>query len=158
MSTMWKSGDGSLEAARLEWDESGGPVSPKFQFETHVVIEAQKGATQASLRVEHERDLSVDPPAEQLRSVTALSTEQYDTLWQKLVELDVFSLSRLIEGKLRERIGVSFNRLTVDLGGKQMEFEYTLNDMKKTEFERHARVVQLLRELVDQRLPKPTKE
>lgn len=115
---------------RVQLDEWSGPVSPRYQYKTRIVV--APGPNGATLFYEHEGVYSGGKPTETLDATCVVPAEAYEALWEGLGERGVFSLGDApLPEEIRTRIGVSVNTLEASRGGQQARIEYTLAGLKK---------------------------
>lgn len=135
-----------LVPSRVELEESSGPVSPRHQFHTRIVVEAKGDAI--TLDIEDERGWD----AGEFRAVTRiqepLSKGAYQSLWADLLAQAPFSLEGdLIGEQGRTMVGVSFNHLHLRLGKQEARIAYRLRDLSRSKFAAQARLVERVRGL-----------
>lgn len=115
--------DGVLLPARIELQESSGPVAPKYQYDTRIVITVIDGAP--SLRYEDEGEYLGGAPARHTAISVALPVESYERLWGDLAALDALHRGDdLIGEEKRRRVGVSFNFVSLQLGEQKARIDY----------------------------------
>ena len=131
---------GVLVPAHLELCESSGPVSPRFQYEINVSIEAAEGSITLSY---DERQGATRTATPQPQPVSA---EAYARLWEKLAALDALGQHGDLVGPSRDRVGVSFNHVTLRLGTAEARTDYLLPDVEEPANQRLAAIVQALKD------------
>jgi len=147
---------GKLLPARLELSESSGPVSPRFQYTTHVVISVAPPAADPTVVVDHTAAGGDSAPITE-----PLERDQYERLWSDLFAQDVFALGGDLTADKKNRIGVSFNHVEVVLGdpehaGARVRFDYLLPQLELPENKQRHAVVELLKSFVPQASAGPT--
>jgi hypothetical protein len=147
---------GELLPARLELSESSGPVSPRYQYTTHVVITIAPPDTAPLLAIEHVADYVGGVPSFEVHTSEPLPKDRYEQLWKDLLAQDVFALGGDLAADKRDRTGVSFNHVELVLGdpeqgGSRVRFDYLLPQLQDPANTRHLAVVEGLKSLV----PKP---
>ena len=140
--------DGVLLPARIELQESSGPVAPKFQYNTLVVVALKDGAPQLHYQDEGEYR---DGAAARNTDITApLSIERYQQLWSDLMAAGALEHGAdLIGDERRRRVGVSFNFLSFELGDAKARIDYlrTLLDEDSPEHAPQRALIALVKEL-----------
>ena len=149
-------GSGKLLPARLELSESSGPVSPRFQYTTHVVIAVASPAAEPTVAVDHAAAGGDPAPA-----TKPLARDLYERLWSELFAHDVFALGGDLTADKKDRVGVSFNHVEVVLGDPghavaQVRFDYLLPQLELPENQQRHAVVELLKSFVPQAPAGPT--
>jgi hypothetical protein len=144
---------GELLPARLELSESSGPVSPRYQYTTRVVITVEPPATAPLLAIEHVADYVGGVPAFEVHTSEPLSKDRYEQLWADLLAQDVFALGGDLASAKRDRTGVSFNHVEIVLGdpgqgGSRVRFDYLLPQLQDPANARHLAVVESLKSLI----------
>ena len=133
--------------ARIELEESSGPVAPAHQFQTRLVVEASGG--QVTLSVDDERGWEAGEFRSVLRLREPLAPAEHEALWRDLLALDAFSLGADLVGEEgRGRVGVSFNHLLLRLGDREARVDYRLRDLSRGKFAPQARLVERVRRLI----------
>ncbi len=131
----------------IELFESAGPVSPKYQYITHVKITAKKERIELSYM---NRSKYMDGKPEKHTDFTRqLTPEEYESLWRELEAGDVFSLNRDWVGPtLRRRKGISFNFFEIKLGsGRGVRFDYLTRQREKDDFAPYQKVLTIIKNL-----------
>ena len=132
--------------AKIELLESSGPVSPAYQFSTHVIISTDGNA--AILSYDDRREYRQGKPQKEISFKKELTRAQYEELWSNLSRLQVFERSRdFIGPENRKRIGVSFNFFEISLGDRRSRCDYLLSKAKDPEFEPFLKIIDQLKEL-----------
>jgi hypothetical protein len=136
-----------LVAARpvkIELVESSGPVSPRYQWSTRVLVDGDGDVV--TLHFEDRRASEDGTPAT-TRVEQALSAAGWERLVSDLVAADAGSLGHdFIGEEKRKRIGVSFNHVEIALGDEvRCRIDYLKTDVDKAEFEKQRKVVEILR-------------
>lgn len=117
---------------RVALDEWSGPVSPRYQYKTRIVV--TRGAKGATLSYQHEGVYSGGKPTESLEAECAVPAEAYDALWAGLEQGGLFSLEDMpLPDATKARVGVSVNTLEASRGGQRARIEYTLAGLKKAD-------------------------
>ncbi|MFY9823391.1 MAG: hypothetical protein WAM82_18560 [Thermoanaerobaculia bacterium] len=148
---------GELLPARIELWESSGPVSPRYQYTTRVVVTVEPPTASPSLAIDH---TAGGEPASEVHSAEPLARERYERLWADLFAQDVFALGGDLAADKRDRIGVSFNHAEVVLGdpehaGARMRFDYLLPMLRLPVNQQRRAVVEILKSFVPQAPPRP---
>ncbi|MFO0660089.1 MAG: hypothetical protein U0165_09705 [Polyangiaceae bacterium] len=136
MSSPWIAQDGSLLAARIELDESSGPVAPAYQFDTKVLITVTpnpSGKTEIKLEIDHTQGKERTPVVKETHTKTVLSREAYDALWRDLITLGGLLLDHKLDEATLSKVGASFNHLAIEVGTEKHRYEYTLAQLKRPE-------------------------
>lgn len=130
---------------KIELVESSGPVSPRYQWSTRVLV--QGGEEVVTLSFNDRRALVSGEPATTVLVEEALPPAGYERLLADLLEADAGSLSHdFIGAEKRKRIGVSFNHVEIAVGDLlRCRIDYLVSDVARPEFARHRRVVEILR-------------
>ena len=147
--------NGELLPARLELQESSGPVSPRYQYTTRVLVTCEPPASAPVLKIEHVAEYSGGVPAVDVHTFEPLERDRYQRLWADLLAQDVFALGGDLAADRRNRTGVSFNHVEIVLGDPEktstrMRFDYLLPQLALPENERRRNVVEILRSLIPQ--------
>jgi hypothetical protein len=145
-------GSGELLPARITLWESSGPVSPRYQYTTRVVVTVLPPAAAPSLAIDH---TTGGEPAHEVHTAEPLARDRYERLWADLFAQDVFALGGDLAANLRDRVGVSFNHVEVVLGdpehdGARMRFDYLLPMLRLPANQQRRTVVDILKSLVPQ--------
>jgi hypothetical protein len=112
----------SEESFRIELDESSGPVSPKFQYELHVVIVPNADGAAATIR---------HRTAKGLAEIThSIAQPQLATLMTELVKRLPLGKDVDLIADLRKRKGISFNYVRIDKGTEHARVDYTLSQLE----------------------------
>lgn len=129
---------------KIELVESSGPVSPRYQWSTRVVIEGE-GAS-LTLRFE-DRRAGEDGTPVSVRVEEALPPAGYERLLADLLAADAVSLSHDFVGEeKRKRVGVSFNHVEIAVGDAlRCRIDYLVSDVARAQFEKHRKVLEILR-------------
>jgi len=138
----------ALLAARpvkIELVESSGPVSPRYQWSTRVLVQGE--AEVVTLRFDDQRAPAGSEPTTPTLVEEALPPAGYERLLGDLLEADAGSLSHdFIGAEKQKRIGVSFNHVEIAVGDLlRCRIDYLVSDVARPEFEKHRRVVEILR-------------
>lgn len=142
--------------ARIELKESSGPVSPRFQYETHVLVTAGEGRVE--LRYDERREYREGAPQRVVRFSRELSLKEYEELWRELLRFDALAPDRdLVGAANRTRVGVSFNYFEIHLGQRRTRCEYLLSSLRADEAALCRGVVETLR-LLARYAPDGTRE
>jgi hypothetical protein len=144
---------GELLPARLELSESSGPVSPRYQYTTGVVVTLAPPASAPLLAIEHVADYVGGVPSFEVHTSDPLARDRYEQLWADLLAQDVFSLGGDLAADKRDRTGVSFNHVEIvlgdpDHGGSRVRFDYLLPQLKLPENQQRGAVIEILKSLV----------
>jgi hypothetical protein len=123
--------------ARIELAESSGPVSPRHQYTTKIVVEAS-GAVARLVR-DH-RDASGAHHDERPLDRTA-----YEALFTEVLAALPLGQSRDLVGAKRDRKGVSFNHVLVVVGGLSARLDYLQSDVDEDGDTRARAVVEALK-------------
>ena len=147
---------GELLPARLELAESSGPVSPRYQYTTRVVITIAPPDNAPLLSIEHVADHVGGVPSFEVHTSEPLARDRYEKLWADLLAQDVFTLGGDLTADKRDRTGVSFNHADLVLGdpehaGFHVRFDYLLPQLKLPANQQRSAVIEILKSLV----PKP---
>jgi hypothetical protein len=147
--------NGELLPARLELQESSGPVSPRYQYTTHVLVTSEPPASAPVLKIEHVAEYSGGVPAVDVHAFEPLERDRYQRLWADLLAQDVFALGGDLAADRRDRTGVSFNHVEVVLGDPgnphaRVRFDYLVPQLRLPENQRRRAVVEILKSLVPQ--------
>lgn len=128
---------------RIELQEWSGPVSPRYQYKTHIVV--TKTAKGATLSYEHEGVFSEGKPTDKREARCAVPPDAYETLWKNLEEGGVFSLAdAALPSETKARVGISVSFLEASRDAERARIEYTLAGLKKAEgAQKRALVAQL---------------
>lgn len=136
-----------LVAARpvkIELVESSGPVSPRYQWSTRVLVDGEGDVV--TLHFE-DRRASDDGTPVTVKVEQALPAAGWERLLADLLAADAGSLSHdFIGAEKRKRIGVSFNHVEIAVGDKlRCRIDYLVSDVAKPELEKHRKVIEILR-------------
>ena len=146
--TQLYSGNAPLPV-KIELYESSGPVSPRYQYFTHVIIK-DDGAN-IHLSYDDKGNYQDGKPTHHVNFKKDLPRERYEKLWEELFKQDLEHLGQDAIGDKRNRVGVSFNHFEVSLGDHlKVRFDYLLSHLKSGEFAKQNAVVDLLKGLKDQ--------
>lgn len=127
MAARGETGAGAPKSGwRVELDELSGPVSPRYQYRTRIVV--VKGAKGATLSYDHEGVFSGGAPTETRKAKVAVRPEDQDALWAILGDLGE---DAPVPEDTKARVGVSVSTLVASRGGKKMLIEYTRAELKK---------------------------
>lgn len=139
-----KAGERVAAEERVALEEWSGPVSPRYQYKTRIVVTgAAKGAT---LSYDHEGVYSEGKPTEARKATCAVPAEAYAALWAGLEGGGVFSLGdAALPDETRARVGVSVNTLEASRGGRQARIEYTLAGLKRADGAKKRALVEQLK-------------
>ena len=132
--------------ARIELFEWSGPVSPRYQYTTKVLVEA--GAGGATVSYSDEGVYVGGEPTRRVVGQGPLPREAFEALAAELLSMDVFGLGGAPSPELAARVGISVNRLDVQLGERSMRLEYTLAALKKPEQAAQRALIERVRKLV----------
>lgn len=129
---------------KIELVESSGPVSPRYQWATRVLVDGDGDAL--TLHFEDRRASDDGTPAT-VRVEQVLPAAGWERLVADLLAADAGSLSHdFIGAEKRKRIGVSFNHVEIALGEElRCRIDYLKTEVDKAEFEKHRKVVEILR-------------
>ncbi len=150
---------GGLLPARIELVESSGPVSPRYQYTTRVLVSVEPPAAPL-LTFDHAADYVGGVPSVDAHGSEPLARDRYERLWSDLFAQEVLTLGGDLADDLRGRTGVSFNHVEVVLGDPEhatarMRFDYLLPQLELPENQRRRDVVEILKSLVPQAPAKP---
>ena len=122
--------------ARIELAESSGPVSPRHQYTTKIVVEAAADVTPRLVR-DH-RDASGAHHDER-----ALVRGAYEKLFADVLAALPLGEARDLAASKRDRKGVSFNHVVVTVGSASARLDYLLSDVDEDgdDGDRRARAV-----------------
>ena len=126
--------DGAPRAVRIELVESSGPVSPRFQHRTLILIEA--GPALAPRIVRDHRDVSGERHDE--RPLGRATYE--DIVCGVLRALPLGEARDLTSGK-RDRKGISFNHVAITIAAASARLDYLLEDLDEDDGDPQARAV-----------------
>ena len=148
-------GAGELLPARLELWESSGPVSPRYQYTTHVLVTCEPPGSAPVLTIEHAAEYAGGVPTFEVHSVDPMPRQRYERLWADLLAQDVFALGGDLATGHRDRTGVSFNHAEIVLGDPEnprarVRFDYLLPQLRRPENQRRRAVAEILKSLVPQ--------
>lgn len=119
-------GGGPKSGSRVELDELSGPVSPRYQYRTRIVVAAgEKGIT---LSYDHEGVFSGGKPTEIRKAKIAVRPEDHEALWAILGDLGE---DRTVPEETKARVGVSVSTLRASRGKDEMLMEYTRAELKR---------------------------
>lgn len=135
---------GKAAEERVALEEWSGPVSPRYQYKTRIVVTgAAKGAT---LSYDHEGVYSEGKPTETRKATCAVPAAAYAALWAGLEGGGVFSLGdAALPDETKARVGVSVNTLEASRDGRQARIEYTLAGLKKADGAKKRALVEQLK-------------
>lgn len=139
-------GEGRYLPARIEWLESAGPVSPRYQYRTRVLITAGEG--EPLLSYDDQRDFHEGKPRARLVFTRELSADEYRALWRELVDAGLLAAGAdLVGPENRSRIGASFNFFEAQVGGTRVRCDYLLSSLRAEAAAPCRRVIELLENL-----------
>jgi len=123
--------DGSCKEILVELSESAGPVSPEYQYDLSVKLSIENGSPQLI----YKREYPIESAEKANHAIQKnLDKKIYKSMMKDLLLSGNFSKSvDLIDSK-RDRIGVSFNYLTIVIDSKKFRLDYLLSDKEKKEF------------------------
>ena len=139
--------DGAPRRVRIELCEASGPVAPRHQYSTRILIRRAAPAA-PRLTVAH-----TGPPSSSVHCTRPLALERFEQLWVDLLAQDALTLGGDLAAERRDRVGVSFNHVEITLGGgagpgAHMRFDYLLPQLRLAAHHRHRAVVDLLKALL----------
>jgi hypothetical protein len=130
---------------RITWRESGGPVSPPFQYRINLEITANKdgvGGARVVCETKHGLDAATSKDVQ-------ISANEYAELSSKLFAHDILKLNADLIGDKRARIGVSFNSFTLEMpNGDAVRFDYLRGQLEQAEFKEYRAVVEVARNFI----------
>ena len=119
---------GAARPVRIELCESSGPVAPRHQYTTKIVVEASPDMAPCVVRVhrdasgEHRDDRALDRPA-------------YEALVAAVLASLPLGTSRDLTASKRDHKGISFNHVSVVVGDASARLDYLLSDADADESE-----------------------
>jgi hypothetical protein len=140
--------DGKWTPARIELEESSGPVAPRYQFRTLIVLATDGGAPR--LRYDDEGAYKDGLPSRRMAIDVELPGERWERLWAGLVAQEALARGGdLIGDERRKRVGISFNHVAIKLGAVEARFDYLLSllDDDAPEHAPHRAIIALLKQL-----------
>jgi hypothetical protein len=119
--------------ASIEWVESSGPVSPRFQHVIHLLVKAERG----EVHITYERQ---DATGTTTRTGT-MESESHEALWRDLLAILPLDTHLDLSGALRDRKGISYNHVALSLGDANSRLDYVLSQLDETNGDPRVRCV-----------------
>ena len=137
-------------------EEASGPVSPRYQYTLRVALEPKAdGAAALSVEATGAHGLGDEDASYQ----GTMSAADVATLVGELDAMAAFDASRDFLGpEGRNRVGVSFNALTLARGDRKARIDYFLSSLKRDDAEPQRRVVARIKELAKRAFVKALRE
>jgi hypothetical protein len=154
--------DGAPRRVRIELCEASGPVAPRHQYSTRILVRRAAPAA-PRLTVAHTGPPShlpavaptapPSPPSNIVHCSQPLALERFERLWADLQAQEALTLGGDLTAGRRDRVGVSFNHVEITLGGgadpaTHMRFDYLLPQLRLAAHHRQRAVVDLLKALL----------
>ena len=123
-----------MREARIELVEASGPVAPRFQYTTKIIVEARPGGSPTVVRDHrdatgtHHDEHGLDPAA-------------YEALLAEVLAVLPLGEALDLVSARRDRKGVSFNHVTVLVGDASTRLDYLLSDIDDDDGLAQARAV-----------------
>ena len=125
---------GAPRPARIKLVESSGPVSPRFQHQTTIVIEAGPGLSPRLVR-DH-RDVSGEHHDER-----ALDRTAYEAVFAAVLAALPLGEVRDLAVAKRDRKGISFNHVAITRGDASARLDYLITDIDEDNGDPQARAI-----------------
>jgi hypothetical protein len=125
----------SRAIARVELTESSGPVSPRYQYTLHLIVERTDGGA----KVTWERT-----GKDAGRNETTLSSEGARALFEELAKLGAEKIGGDFIGEKRKNKGVSFNAVDIAFDdGTKLRCDYLVSQLDDDDFAPRAFIEKL---------------
>jgi hypothetical protein len=127
---------------KIELYESSGPVSPRYQFNTHILI------NNTNLNYKDEREFQGGKALNKTEFVKKLSNDQLEDILSEIINSNIAEQHKDFIGEKRKNVGVSFNYLELIIGGKlNIRIDYLLSDLKSDEFSGYNIILNIIKDL-----------
>jgi hypothetical protein len=140
--------DGILLSVRIELVETSGPVSPAFQYRTHIVLYTENNVI--CYEYDDDRQFQNGKPQQSIHALNQLKQSQFMKILQLIYKMDSFQQGTDVDfiGDVRNKIGISFNYMTVCIGADiKFRVDYLLSSYDNAAFKSYQRVIEQIKSL-----------
>lgn len=140
--------DGILLPVRIELVETSGPVSPAFQYRTHIVLCTENNGIWLSC--DDDREYRNGKPLQSIHLHKQLKRDDFTAVLHEVCKLECYRLGTNADfiGTARNRTGISFNYISVCMGTDiKFRIDYLLSSYDNDMFKLYRQVIEQLKKL-----------
>ncbi len=140
--------DGILIPARIELFETSGPVSPAYQYRTQIVLYTENN--EIRYNYDDDRKFINGKPLQSIHIHNQLKPGKFLKIVQQIYKMEGYQQGKDADfiGSGRNKIGISFNYMTVCIGTDiKFRVDYLLSSYDTEEFKSYQQTIELLKTL-----------